>query len=101
MDEQEPFEPTQEERDYACTVYPEIYPGVFGNVQVREQGDLKITFIDTLWAKNEGSGQVGKYLDSLEGIIIVNWVVSPRLAGMLERRGFKHDAEGKGMRRGI
>ena len=94
-------EPTQEERDYALTVYPEIYPGVHGNVVVRNDGKHSVTFINVLWAKNEGSGQVGKYLDSLSGAVIVDWVISPRLEGMLERRGFVHNSVGKGMRRGI
>lgn len=86
---------SKRQREFACAQYPEIYPGVHGDVVVRKQGQLTITFINTLWAKEEGSGQVGKYLDSLEGRVIVPSVVSMRLKKMLERRGYKpYDVSG-------
>jgi hypothetical protein len=47
-----------------------------------------VTFINEIWAKVEGSGQVGKYLDQLTGVVIVDSVLSKRLLGMLERRGY-------------
>lgn len=73
-----------EQRADALKSYPEVFPGVHGDIVVRGN----ITFINILWAEVEGSGLVGKYLDQLKGTIIVPAVVSSRLAGMLERRGY-------------
>lgn len=92
---------TEEERLFACSIHPELYPGVHGEVVVREQGDLKITFVNYIWALNEGSGQVGKYLDSLEGTVIFEAVLSKRLRGMLKRRGYKPYGISIGMCKGI
>lgn len=76
---------SEEERAFACSVHPEIYPGVHGEVVVRGN----VTFVNFIWAKKEGSGQVGKYLDSLTGPVIFEAVLSARLRGMLERRGYR------------
>lgn len=78
-----------EDRQYAISIYPEVFPGVYGDIVIRGN----ITFINILWAEIEGSGQVGKYLDQLDKIIIVPTVISPRLAGMLERRGYNRYGE--------
>ena len=88
------LDPTQMDRDDACLALPEIYPGVHGEVRVLEG----VTFINEIWARVEGSGQVGKYLDQLTGTVIVDAVLSSRLLGMLERRGFTTYGE-SGMRR--
>lgn len=87
---------SKKEREIACQLHPEIFPGVHGDVVKRGT----ITFINTIWAKEQGSGQVGKYLDSLTGAVIVPSVISPRLKGMLKRRGFK-SYDTSGMSRGL
>lgn len=90
------LDPTQMDRDDACLTLSEIYPGVHGAIHM--MGD--VLFINEIWAKVEGSGQVGKYLDSLEGVVIVDSVLSKRLLGMLQRRGYKpymHSGMAKGL----
>lgn len=64
-----------------------LAPGVRGyTVDMGEQG-LYIPLID---AEAPGSGDVGRYLDSLpkDRRVVVPNVISARLAGMLDRRGF-------------
>jgi hypothetical protein len=89
-------EPDPQDREDACLALPEIYPGVHGSVVIRGT----VTFINEIWAKAQGSGQVGKYLDSLQGTVIVDSVLSPRLRGMLERRGYQKYGE-SGMQKGV
>jgi len=63
----------------------ELAPGVMGyTVEMKE---LWVPFIS---ATEEGSGSVGRYLDSLpEDIsIVIPTVISERLDGMLRRRGY-------------
>lgn len=63
-----------------------LAPGVFGAVTI-EGG---VVLIKMLGAETEGSGDVGRYLDTLpwdRPVRAVN-VISDRLAGMLKRRGF-------------
>lgn len=95
---EEPFDvlPTAADREDACLSLPEVYPGVHASIRVI-QGT---TFINEIWAKVEGSGQVGKFLDSLTGDVIVDSVLSTRLRGMLERRGYRTYGEG-GMRKEV
>lgn len=66
-----------------------IAPGVAGSM--RDEGDeLQISVVIAL---EEGSGDVGRFLDTLptDRKVRVTTVVSDRLAGMLERRGFTAD----------
>ena len=50
-----------------------------------------VFIVETIESHQEGSGNVGRYLDELKArhhTVIVLAVINPRLAGMLERRGF-------------
>lgn len=64
----------------------EIAPGVLGRVL---DTPTRLT-IAAVKAMEEGSGAVGRYLDGLpwDREIWVPYVTSPRLDGMLRRRGF-------------
>lgn len=68
----------------------EIAPGVLGYVvDDLDTGDV---WIPLLYARNEGNGDVGRFLSALPhdfGVVVPN-VISSRLAGMLSRRGFRH-----------
>lgn len=66
-----------------------LAPGVLGYT-CEEKGELWIPLIH---AETPGSGQVAAYLDSLprDRTVIVPNVLSPRLAGMLLRRGFDEE----------
>lgn len=68
-----------------------LAPGVIGYT-VEHAGALYIPMIE---AEHAGSGAVGRYLDSLprDRTVKVPTVISARLAGMLERRGFQEVAE--------
>jgi hypothetical protein len=68
--------------------YPEIVPGVHGDVVTRSA--QKTIFINILGTTKPGQGLVGRYLDSLPAdfTIRVPSVMSRRLAGMLARRGY-------------
>lgn len=68
--------------------HPEIGPGVRGYAVKHGQE----TWIPWLEASKEGSGDVGRFLDSLDSSCRVVNVISPRLAGMLKRRGWKAEA---------
>lgn len=46
-------------------------------------------FIPVIHALKEGSGQVGKWLDTLSPRCVIVNCISTRLAGMLKRRGWK------------
>jgi len=65
---------------------PELAPGVRGYT-LEVGGDL---WLPLIYAEDEGSGQVGEYLDSLpfDRTVVVPNILSGRLAGMLKRRGF-------------
>lgn len=65
-----------------------ISPGVFGVVYEDMMGSIIVNWIR---AKKEGSGAVGRYLDSLPTDRHIQFiaVTSDRLKGMLERRGFR------------
>jgi hypothetical protein len=67
-----------------------IAPGVLG--YAIQQGET--IFIPLIIAENEGSGDVGRFLDSLSGRCVVPCVTSPRLAAMLIRRGFSPEFDG-------
>lgn len=52
-------------------------------------------YIPLIVAEKEGSGDVGRFLDSLSPRCVVVSVTSPRLAGMLMRRGFSPQFDGE------
>ena len=68
-----------------------LAPGVIGYT-VDVGPDLYVPLIE---AMKPGSGDVGRYLDSLpiDRRIVVPNVISARLAGMLARRGFSATVE--------
>lgn len=45
-------------------------------------------YIPVIQAVSEGNGDVGRFLDSLIGTVRIPDVLSTRLLGMLERRGY-------------
>lgn len=65
---------------------PLLAPGVQGTAFDTPEG----IYIPLVRAKSEGSGDVGRFLDSLptDRRICFPGVINHRLAGMLERRGF-------------
>lgn len=67
---------------------PILAPGVRGVLFDRADG----IWIPYIRAENPGSGDVGRYLDSLptDRRILFPTVLSPRLREMLERRGYVH-----------
>ena len=67
----------------------EVAAGVHAWVERTPDGALEIMYVE---ATVEGSGAVGRWLDSLrpDRRVVVPNVTSKRLAGMLQRRGFKH-----------
>lgn len=75
---------------------PELAPGVRG--VLFDKPDEVI--IPVVYAEDEGSGAVGKWLDSLptDRTVTFSTVLSGRLTGMLKRRGFQpatsHDPDG-------
>lgn len=70
---------------------PRLAPGVRGYV-VWSHGEL---YVPLVIADAPGSGDVGRYLDSLPRDRVVKFptVLSAALAGMLERRGFAEAVE--------
>src|SRR5205809_1259994 len=62
---------------------PEIYPGVRGYA-VEHADEIWIPMIE-----GDGHGDVGKFLDALSPRCVIVNVVSRKLRGMLERRGWK------------
>jgi hypothetical protein len=66
-------------------------PGVFGYSVETPDG----LYIPVVQAQREGQGDVGRWLDSLptDRRIVFASVFSPRLAGMLERRGWTFVSE--------
>lgn len=63
---------------------PLIAPGVRGFIH-RVDG---MTFVPLIEAERPGSGDVGRWLDALRGPTAFVEVGSPRLVGMLLRRGY-------------
>lgn len=71
----------------------QLAPGVRGAGYSPDPG---VFILESVEAQQQGGGAVGRYLDDLKArhhTILVPAVISPRLAGMLERRGF---AQGEG-----
>ena len=62
-----------------------LAPGVRGYA-IEKNG---FAYIPMILADSEGRGDVGRFLDSLPLAVKVANVTSPRLRGMLERRGFQ------------
>ena len=62
-----------------------LAPGVRGYA-IEENGKI---YIPLIIAEQEGSGVVGRFLDSLTPRCVIPTVTSVRLRGMLERRGWK------------
>jgi len=68
-----------------------IWPGVNGRAYA--SGPYVVLWI--IEAVEEGSGDVGRMLDRLDGSVIISNVSNPRLRGMLERRKwFRSEIEG-------
>jgi hypothetical protein len=55
---------------------------------IEENGRI---FIPLIIAEHEGNGDVGRFLDSLSPRCVIPNLTSPRLMGMLSRRGFIPD----------
>ena len=65
---------------------PLVWPGVEAIITERKGWLWVIVVV----SRNEGSGQVGKWIDSLaDRSVIFLEVNSSRLAGMLQRRGYR------------
>ena len=83
--------PPLSEEGSMCDPADELSPGVFG--YAIRSGDA--IYIPDIRAKKEGSGAVGRFLDSLDASL--TWripnVISARLEGMLIRRGFVRSKE--------
>lgn len=83
---------SEEGMDILVGQEPLLAPGVRGYAIEGEDGSV---YIPLVIAEREGSGDVGRFLDSLDPS--VNWkftsVISLRLAGMLERRGYERKTE--------
>ncbi len=73
-------------------VMERLAPGVLGYTVDMPDGTLNIPMIQ---AEREGNGDVGRYLESLprDRRICFPCVISRRLQGMLERRGFVPSVE--------
>lgn len=50
-------------------------------------------YIPVIFADNPGSGDVGRFLDSLPDNAVFPTVMSAKLAGMLTRRGYREISE--------
>lgn len=61
-----------------------LAPGVLGYAILKDNRIL----IPLIYAKKEGTGDVGRFLDSLSPRCVIPNVTSPRLMGMLARRGY-------------
>lgn len=68
-----------------------LAPGVLGYAVETDEA----LFVPAIMAERPGRGDVGRFLDSLprDRTVKVPAVLSPRLAGMLDRRGFKRKVE--------
>ena len=69
-----------------------LAPGVRGYALVSETGKINIPMII---AEIEGSGDVGRFLDSLSSRCVIPNVISLRLMLMLFRRGFAPRFDGE------
>lgn len=80
------YEPPLSEMGSSCVPGEEelIAPGVRGYA-VESKGKIGIPLII---AEKEGNGDVGRFLDSLSPRCVIPSVTSPRLMGMLARRGW-------------
>jgi hypothetical protein len=69
-----------------------LAPGVLGYTVDMPDGSLNIPLIQ---AEHEGSGEVGRWIDALpvNRRIVFPTVISARLQGMLERRGYHPEQE--------
>lgn len=69
-------------------LFTDLAPGVEG-LAIQFDGVFELGGIRAI---REGDGSVGRYLDGLprDLTVIVPYVTSSRLAGMLERRGFRN-----------
>lgn len=68
----------------------DLAPGVRGYTMV--DGDT--IYVPVILATEEGSGAVGRFVDSLptDKTVVFSSTLSDRLAGMLTRRGFHYEA---------
>lgn len=82
------YEPKTIPNGSTADVY-ELAPGVVGYA-VEHQGAV---YIPVIMARKEGSGDVGRFLDSLSARCRIANVTSPKLAGMLGRRGWRVEIE--------
>lgn len=82
-----PHRPAPEPKTFFLGQEPELAPGVRGYTV--DSGD-KGFYVPLIYAEDEGSGAVGAYLDGLprDRRVVFPTVLSGRLAGMLQRRGF-------------
>lgn len=69
----------------------QLAPGVRGYA-ILERWTI---YIPLIYAEKEGSGDVGRFLDSLGSRCVVPNVTSARLRGMLERRNFAPEYRGE------
>lgn len=85
------YEPPTIPNGSTCDPY-ELAPGVIGYA-IEHEGRV---YIPLITAQREGSGDVGRFLDSLSPRCCVPNVTSERLRGMLERRrwGLEFDETG-------
>jgi hypothetical protein len=69
----------------ACHDTTRLAPGVYGFTFCQDG----FIFIPLIVAEHEGSGDVGRFLDRLSARCVIMDVTSPRLQGMLVRRGWE------------
>lgn len=78
--------PTVANGSSASFEHPVLAPGVTG--YAIESDDKSRIYIPLVTAEHEGNGDVGRFIDSLSSRCVFANVCSPRLQGMLERRGY-------------
>ena len=71
-----------------CLLNGALAPGVTGVALASD----KYIYIPSIFAEREGSGDVGRFLDSLSPRCLIVLVTSDKLRGMLVRRGWKMKA---------
>lgn len=76
-------------QDIVDRVTYQLAPGVHGSAFAA----FGRVFIPHIVADKEGSGDVGRFLDSLDASCVIVCVVSDRLRGMLQRRGWRSSLE--------
>jgi len=67
----------------------QLAPGVIGYAMMTEHGIV----VPWLEAEKEGSGDVGRFLDSLPAGARIPTIISNRLLGMVQRRGWFPETE--------